>query len=46
MRLRILLPSVCDANRPFGAIPKGPAERRSAPRVKGPAIMLYLLGLS
>src|SRR6266702_5959192 len=45
-KCRCLAISVYAANAPFGSIQKGPAERRPAPRVKGLAVMLYLLGLS
>src|SRR6266699_893789 len=45
-KCRCLASSVYAANAPFGSIQKGPAERRPAPRVKGLAVMLDLLGLS
>ena len=46
MRCRCIAISVCDANGPFGSIPKGPTHAQTSQRVKGLAVMLYLLGLS
>src|SRR2546421_12656234 len=45
-RCRYLALNVCAASAPSGSIPRELPERRPVPRVKGLAVMLYLLGLS